>query len=721
MTSFGPRTEVRDYKGMPTLFIDGRPSTALFYMTYGPQAKYFQAFSEIGVGLSSFSTTGDECPYGICAPAWVADDVFDYTQFDGRMAMACSSEGTLVMPRVYTGAPRWWMDRYPEECVVYSSDTSASPSCSPVIRAPSFASVRWREASAHAVHALIDHIESGPWADRILGYHIAGGVTEEFAQWGSDNSICADYSEVNRKAFCAWLERRYGTVERLRSEWNDAGVTFDTVTIPTKVERDDSGTRVFYDPRAKQRVIDYGIFNGETIVDCIDQLAQAVKRRTNGSKIVGCFFGYVMGCSFWDRLLLDSGYLALDSLLRKDSIDFLTSPTGYDERSCGYGSSYFRAPVQSIQRAGKLWIDENDIRTHLTTEGPEYGQPFSKTIAVQQREMALCLTSGSGQWWFDMGGGWYDDAQTMAGIERLNSIAEAALHTDRRSCAEIAMVLDSQSLHFCPPTSTISKCFAEGLTMQMNRLGAPVDRLLLEDAINGPDYKLYIMSGCFALSEDQRERVRNKLLRDGKTVVWLYAPGYIRGREMAPEHISDLIGIQVRALPQHHRMLVHADGSLPGPIHHSVVYGRHDYVSPFFDVMDSEAETWGYIHTTGTAGLACKRVRGGNSIYSAVAPMDPGVLRDIARFAGVHLYLDSSDVSYFSQSLIAIHPLSDGVRRIELPECQPILDILGNSVMGPALSQEVALRAGSTSLYFRGTESQWRELTSKMREEGGRA
>ncbi len=73
----GPKTEVSDYNGLPTLFIDGEPSPALFYMTYRPKTEHFRAFAEIGVGLSSFSCTGDECPYNICRPTWIAEDEFD--------------------------------------------------------------------------------------------------------------------------------------------------------------------------------------------------------------------------------------------------------------------------------------------------------------------------------------------------------------------------------------------------------------------------------------------------------------------------------------------------------------------------------------------------------------------------------------------------------------------------------------------------------------------
>jgi hypothetical protein len=713
MASPGPKTELRDYNGLPTLFIDGKPSPALFYMTYWPKTEYFKAFAEIGVALSSFSCTGDECPYSICRPTWIAENEFDYSEFDERMAIACEAQGTLVMPRVYSAAPKWWMDRYPEECVVYNTEVTNPKWRFNTPRVPSFSSRRWREASAFATCALIDHIEKAAYGDRIMAYHIAGGGTEEYFQWASHSPYCADYSESNRKAFGEWLKLRYETEQDLQRAWADPEVAFETVTVPTKDERDDADGSLFYDPQTKQHIIDYNIFNGEMVVESIDSLARAVKTKTQNSKIVGAFFGYCLGESYWDRLLLDSGHLALGSLLKRESIDFLTSPSGYGERSCGLGSSYFHAPVQSIQRAGKLWLDENDIRTHLTEHLPEEIDQAPLTIAVQQREIALCLAAGTGQWWFDMGSGWYDDAETMAAIKQLNAIVETGLHADRRSCAEIALVLDAESLYRCPPDNAVANSFTEGPNILLNRVGTPVDRLLLDDALEGKDYKLYFMSGCFAMTDAQREKVHQKLLVEGKTVIWVYGSGYIRNGTMTADNMTDLTGIQLRARGMHHRLLVQTDSDLPGPIQHSVLMGNQFHVTPIFDVVDPEAQTWGYLHTTGTVGMACKKVNGANSIYCMCSPIDPVVFRDIARFAGAHVYVDTSDPSYFSRSFIGIHRRKPGTLHLQLPTSEALFDVLNDKARPAARTHDIAVSGDSTAFFFRGTQSQWQALLAK--------
>lgn len=705
----GPRTTVEWFNGQPTLMVDGTPSPAQFYMTYQPDARHFRRFAKVGVALSSFSCTGDACPYEICGPAWLEPDRYDFSQFDERMKMACAAPGTLVLPRIYTGAPEWWMDAHPDECVLYSNGTRDAAE-----RAPSFSSALWREASKRAVLALIDHIERGPWADRILGYHIAGGITEEFAQFGCVNSFAADYSPASLHHFRRWLSARYGSNHALQAAWGNPVVTLATAEIPPCERRDETATEgLFYDPVRHRDVIDYNRFNGETIAGFIDELATAVKRHTGGDKVVGCFFGYLFGCGFTDRMLLESGYLALEHVLRSDAVDFLVSPSGYDERACGIGTTYFRVPVQSVQRAGKLWINENDLRTHRTDEiCPEVSQPVSHTIAKQWREGAAMLTQAAGQWWFDMGGGWYDDTPTMAAVEKINHIAAAALHADRRTGAEIALVVDADSFLSCGPDNAVSACFLEGLAMECTRVGAPVDKLLLGDALDAPLYRLVIFAGGFALGEADRERVKRHFLREGTTVLWLYAPGYLREGGTGPENIADLTGITVRHIPQHHRLLAWTDPSTGGPFRAAEQYGRHSYTWPMFDIDDPEAETWAQLDSTGTPGLAYKKVNGGNSILSIASPPTSAMVRDIARFAGAHVYVDHSDASYISEAFIGLHVWREGVREVALPEASPLTDLASGEEFPAAKLHRIPVQGMSTRLFFRGSKAGWSRISS---------
>jgi hypothetical protein len=223
------------------------------------------------------------------------------------------------------------------------------------------------------------------------------------------------------------------------------------------------------------------------------------------------------------------------------------------------------------------------------------------------------------------------------------------------------------------------------------------------------------MSGCFALTEAQRQKVRQKVLAAGKTVIWLYAPGYIRKGVASIDNIADLTGIQVRVLDLHYRLLVQTDSDLPGPIRHSVLMGRHYYGWPAFGVVDPEAETWGYQYASGAVGLACKKVNGAHSIYCSAGPLDPDVVRDLAKFAGAHVYLDTRDVSYFSRSFIGVHTRKAGVRSLEMQGSEPLYDVLNGQAHPAAAVHNLTLSGNSTALYFRGTEPQWQDLVAKAK------
>ena len=176
----------------------------------------------------------------------------------------------------------------------------------------------------------------------------------------------------------------------------------------------------------------------------------------------------------------------------------------------------------------------------------------------------------------------------------------------------------------------------------------------------------------------------------------------------------ELTGFKLRLLSSHHRMLVQIEEGL-GPIRQEGLMGRNYYVAPAFYVVDPDAETWGYFFTTGGTGLAYKQVNGAKCVYCSVGPMDGAVVRDIARWAGVHVYIDSDDVSYFSRSFIGIHTWKAGVRRLELPTQGPLYEVMTDTSYAAAETQVLDLAAKSTALYFRGSKQQWQELLAQAK------
>ena len=243
--------EVKPWRGTPTLFIDGAPHTGMMFTAYNAATKTFREFTEAGVNLFSFAGTPRESAYGLSRTCWVAPDTFDYSQFEERVMMVLNANPDAhFFPRLYLHAPAWWCDKHPDDLVTFDPGEG-----NPILflsnnkhRTPSWASDAWRRDTVFALQRLIDHIESAPWADRCIGYHLSSGGTEEWFMWGSNENQWADYSPANTRKFRAWLRERYPSEHALQRAWNDGRVTFDTATIPRKAARQAAAIGILRDP-----------------------------------------------------------------------------------------------------------------------------------------------------------------------------------------------------------------------------------------------------------------------------------------------------------------------------------------------------------------------------------------------------------------------------------------------------------------------------------------
>ena len=75
-------------------------------------------------------------------------------------------------------------------------------------------------------------------------------------------------------------------------------------------------------------------------------------------------------------------HLALEKVLACPDVDFLTSPTSYAFRQFGgEGTSHFMSLLGSIKLHGKLWFNENDVRTSLAPgQVGEWGRPARRVV-----------------------------------------------------------------------------------------------------------------------------------------------------------------------------------------------------------------------------------------------------------------------------------------------------------------------------------------------------
>lgn len=684
--------EVKRYHGAPTLFINGKPHNGMAWATYRPTLAVFRDFTEAGVDLFTFCGTPTESGYNLSKTVWTAPDTYDYSQFDQRVMMLLEANpNAYFFPRLYLHAPKWWTEKHPDDVVQMESEEGKHV---PFIHsggkpAPSWASQAWRNDTAAGLKRLIAHIEASPYADRVVGYHIASGTTEEWMMWGANEREWVDYSPVNLARFRAWLEAKYATVERLQTAWGDRKVTFATATIPSKAMRQQAELGSLRDPAKEQPSIDYYQYHSSLVADTISFYAKTVKDLTGREKLVGVFYGYLLQLCGEQRQQ-NAGHLALGQVLASPDVDFLCSPTSYAFRQLGgEGTCHFMSLLGSVQLHGKLWFDENDVRTSLTPgKLGTWGKPadIEGDLLQQDKELAHCLVHGSAQWWFDVGANRYDDPRLMGRIGQLVRNATETLAFDRTPVDEMALIVDETSLTYLRVADTLGTSLLLRQLPALHRLGAPVGHYLSTDLEKLANRKVFLITTSFAPTEANRRAI-DALKRDGHVLVFCWAAGLYRDGQLDPAAMTDLTGIRLNLSHEPSDLQVTLKGkhALTAGLE-GVVYGGGPKTQPVVYADDPEATVLGTL-PDGKPGLVVKEHSGWTAIHSAAPLLPSALLRRIAQRAGVHLYVDTEDVVWASHDLLAVSVKEPGPRTIHLPRKATVRDLYSGETLGVAVDR----------------------------------
>jgi hypothetical protein len=726
--SFGvSAAEVRPHNGSPALFLDGEPVFAAINWVSGPAPDKWdfeeQAKRSAGTGIHIYAFDVGKGTEWV-GPGRGRDGDLDFSTVEARFSRVIKADPkALFHLRIYleTGHGDWWEKAHPAECEVLSDGRK---------NGMSFASRVWRAQAKEFLRAYIGHFRKTGLFDRVIAYQVGAGHTGEWVKGESSMyTPCGDYSEPMRGYFREWLKKRYqGDLAKLRGAWRHASsVTFDTAAVPTAERQLEARLYTFRDPAAERDVIDYFTAQAELCADAIIDLCRTVKEATDGQRLAGAFYGYLLdlawnGGFFKERPDSDystyqrSGHLGLRKVLASPHVDFLVSPYSYGFRGLG-GDSPSMLPAESVRLHGKLLLIEDDTRTHTDRQDPNYGQvqSFEDSRTILRRNLAHFLTHAEGAWWAL----WKVDASKEPRFESLlkefREVGEKSMAVDRTSAAEVAVLLDDESFFYetCRYNLDVPLVFQQRL-WGLPRMGAPFDVFLLDDFLAGRlrPYKLYVFLNPLCLDEGRRKALSKELRRDGRTALWIYAPGYIKD---APglENMEQLAGIRFGLGEQPWGPLVHItefEHSITKGLDQDLFWGTNNKLAPLFYVDDPEARVLGQVvYSQGNCrpGFAVKEFREWKSVYSAAPNLPAGVLRNIARWAGVHIYSDAGDVLYANRGLVGVHTLAGGRRVFKLPRRAPVVtDIFAkNAVARGATEFEVVLEPRSTVLYSIGGET----------------
>ena len=210
--------------------------------------------------------------------------------------------------------------------------------------------------------------------------------------------------------------------------------------------------------------------------------------------------------------------------------------------------------------------------------------------------------------------------------------------------------------------------------------------------------------------------IKEKICTGKRSVVCMWAPGFVSDEGLSLETVQDLTGIRLRKediAPDGVRcVLTDYTSPLTKGLPTSLRFGADRVertLSPLLSADDPQAEILGdllattakdKVYTFRRPGLCAKQTGGFTSIWSGVPNLPSCLLRNIARAAGVHVYDDGDDQVLASDRLLGIHARYAGERTIRLPRPSDVFDPFAKKYLGKGVTElKVALPAGGTALW----------------------
>jgi hypothetical protein len=639
-------------------------------------------------GVRLFSTLVE-----IPSPLPPVDAVYD--NLDARLQALLDAEPKgYLMPRLMFVPAPGWLKSYPNEVSQYAGGKSGDPS---------IASDRFWKDVEFALESIVEHIKRMPYGNRVIGYHLERG------EWFNPADNGYDRSYANREAFRDWLRAKYKQSSlALRASWFDGDVQFHTVDIPEMP--DPRSEMAFFDPRKQRRWIDFLEYSSDITADRLIALSRAVKRATDDQALVSVCYGYTFEFEH-----TYSGHLALDRILQTPSIDLICGPPSYKDRQPGQAGS-FPSPVDSIALHGKLWISEDDTKTHLAPADPS-GDDFNPHLAnrwdteqVHLRAIGKAMAHQTGIAWMDLWGeGWLDGDDIWNRVGWFTAKYREYLKSRKAESPEVVVLVDERSLLHVQKGSGFLKRILQSQREAIQRAGASVGFYLQSDLASSAfptDAKLYVFLNPYRLPAEQREAIKEKLQNGGKTLVWMYAAGVCDERGNPDESAHELVGIALRQQSFNAEV-----GSRISDSRHAITnriaereFGARERINPSYYVHDDEPglTVLAEFAQSGLASIALREFNGWRSVFIGEPAITTDLIRGLCKYAGVHLYTTyGDDYVTVGHGWLTLHAVREGNRTLLLPAGTALYDLTESKVIADSVTEhKLFAKARSTRTFF---------------------
>jgi hypothetical protein len=292
------KAEIGPHNGRTAILVDGKAIPGMSCYTFAGDKKRCGDLAETGM------------PIFLCGagPFWNGPGKYDFSAWEGSMARFDRKikDCWFIARMNCLGCPDWWSDQHPDEVTRYAHAPGVPGESIPDWRNPrraSMASQKWISDVSDMLYAFVEHIEGGPYADRVLGYMINTGGSEEWVYWGTQLGFIPDYSPPALRYFKEWLGREYG-----HESW------IDNVQVPLEPARRRGQPGMLRDPAKDRLAIDYELCLSDIVANCLLNWCSVVKQASDRKRLTGAFNSYLMWQTGLANALPTNGHLGLHQL-----------------------------------------------------------------------------------------------------------------------------------------------------------------------------------------------------------------------------------------------------------------------------------------------------------------------------------------------------------------------------------------------------------------------
>lgn len=700
--NFAPiNATVKDYKGKPAIFLNGKAIAPQFYaLTDVPTgnmadmpvpSQCIKDFAEAGFKLYQMDVNFQDM--------FFEDGTLDITyalrQLRGVIAKCPDA---AVMFRLHCNPPFWWLEQHPEEWVRFA-DVEVQPFAfrpatdryleNDLLPEPrnSFASEKWLDLMGTMLKKFCQELAKHPEADHLMGIQIANGLFGENHYWAFVNHD-PDVSEPMQKYFRSWLKEKYKDDATLRKAWHHNEVSLATAKVPG-VERHNTTAGIFRDPMKEQRIADYIECQHTAVTRSINHFAKIVKENWPREILVGTFYGYYF--SLFGRQA-SGGHLREQDVLTSPYIDFMCAPQAYNKNSRAMGGpGISRGLVESVTAHGKVWLDEMDQPTHygvwklggLTVYDKE------KSIQINRKFVFEPFVRGGGLWYYDFGNhfnaGWWNDPDYMSDITKIRKVFDKYFEQQYSSPADVLLVFDTKVFYLTatqPENDPIADQTSVNITpVEAFKTGASVNTCYLSDLknMNLSQYKAIVFVNSFYLTKAEKEYIRKNVAKEGRNLIWLTAPGYTDGKTLNTKYVSETTNMKMgeyvsSTIPN---MKFNSqfdnfeqDGQSIAQVGKTIFLQTESNVTAakqtFFTVTDSKATPLATYDNTDKVAVAYKKGANATDWFVGLPPMTSQLLKKIFVACDCHIYNEADDSTLCGAGLIVVHTKDGGKRTINL-------------------------------------------------------